>query len=290
MSVATDFTLGYPDSVGEFKKVPPQIVTGKDAKNNDITNYDDAKLRYSKTYIDWGNTNLKYNDVKASYNPIMPRHMIPGLYNKLDTGREDQGVIAPYTSKSNDALKIVTLDQLRVLRNKIQPMTAYVLDSYYPSSDYPTLRASYNQRQSLNQPIIYQGRRATVPSQVLATTIDGTDSYQQYYSGDPGYGQVKEYFPSGYTWWYMKQVLGGRVTNHSGGHYHMDDKTSAGYGIMEGGAHGFYTMSDKTIAYCSISLYGLLPLDKEIVRAYVIIGPSSENPSKNKELLVNRYG
>ena len=279
-TLTSELTLGYPDSVGSFKKVPSKTVIGKDKSNNDITNYDDIKSRYGKTYIEnWGATDLKYNDVKASYNPIMPRHMIPGLYNNLDTGNEDQGLIAPYTPNSNDALKILSLDQLRVLRNKIQPMSAYILDAY--ATDYPTYRASYYQRQSVNQPIIYHGRRATIPSMVLAATDDGSDSYQQYYSGDPTYGQVKEYFPSGYTWWYMKQVLGGRHTEHLGGHYHMDDKTSAGYGIMDGGAHGFYTMGNDTIAFCSISLYGLLPLDKEIVKAYIIISPSSVNPSKN---------
>ncbi|MBR4315784.1 MAG: hypothetical protein IKP65_02260, partial [Alphaproteobacteria bacterium] len=158
-------------------------------------------------------------------------------------------------------------------------MTAYVSDNITPG-DYPIERASYLQREKTDQPIIYAGRRCTVPPQILAATDDGADSYQEYYSGDLVYGQVKEYFPSGYTWWFMKQVLGGRYTSHKGGKYHMDD-SNTGAGYMEGGGGGIYTRGSKTVSYCAVSIYGLLPLDKEIVKAYAIIFPSSENPSKN---------
>jgi hypothetical protein len=86
------------------------------------------------------------------------------------------------------------------------------------------LRASYNLRETVDQPIIYQGRRCTTPPIVLAYTDGKADSYQEYNSKDMSYGRLREYFPSGYTWWFMHQVMGGRSTSLSGGTYHMDDK------------------------------------------------------------------
>jgi hypothetical protein len=61
-----------------------------------------------------------------------------------------------------------------------------------------------------------------VPTQVLAYTSDSYDSYQEYFSGDYVYGNTREFFPSGYTWWNMKGVIGGRKSQLVGGKYHMD--------------------------------------------------------------------
>jgi hypothetical protein len=97
-------------------------------------------------------------------------------------------------------------------------------------TDFPTQRASYNARLSVNQPIIYEGRKASVRPVVLAYTgSGGKDAYQEYYSGDMVYGNVREYFPNGYTWWYMKQLLGGRFSQMKGGEYHMDTRSKQGW-------------------------------------------------------------
>ncbi|MBR4315785.1 MAG: hypothetical protein IKP65_02265 [Alphaproteobacteria bacterium] len=51
------------------------------------TNFTDSKNRYSKSYISWNFTSEKDGSILAEgmYNPIMPRHMIPGFYNNQDT-------------------------------------------------------------------------------------------------------------------------------------------------------------------------------------------------------------
>ena len=259
-----ELTMGYPEGFGAFTPVPRNGVKGE---------------RYDNALVDW---NGDPADIVGMYNPVMPRHMIPALYPEYDDGLEDEGVIAPYTPSPNDALKIVSLDQIRVLRNAIEPTYAYVSEEPW-NGEYPTFRASYDQREMQDQPIIFQGKRAMIKPIVLAMTDDNRDSFQSYYSGDIVYGNVREYFPSGYTWWYMQQVLGGRVTMHEGGRYHMDDtkETNESAGHVFGGSGGEYTCGDRTIAKCAISIYGMLPLDKEIVQAYVIVEPSGVDPSKN---------
>ena len=288
MSPQSEMTLGYPESVGKYEAVPEYVrskVTGSIDGQESVSFSQMVKTsmetgvdeRYTKKYIDWNASDNPSKD--GLYNRTMPRHMIPGFYKNLDEGEEDEGVVAPYTKSALDALKMVSLEQMRVMRNAVEPMYAYILDSY--SSEFPTYRASYSQREIDNQPIIYKGRRAVISPQVLACTSCTRDSYQTYFSGDLVYGNVKEYFPSGYTWWFMKQLLGGRITENKGGWYHMDDGGRVGGGRMAGGSGGEYAVGTQTVAKCAISIYGMLPLDKEIVAAYVLVSPDGTDPSKN---------
>ncbi len=265
MNAQAETTLGYPESIGFFKQIPPDQQTSLEDK------------RYTKKYIDWQDTNKSEYD--GQYNGIMPRHLLPGLYPEGENGGEDEGVIAPFTSSSSDALKLVTYEQIKALRNFVEPCYAYTLDSY--TGEYPTYRASYQQREKVDQPIIYKGRRCVLKPVVLASTDDGRDSYQTYFSGDLVYGNVKEYFPSGYTWWHLKNVIGGRCTDNKGGMYHIDDGGKDGKGRMVGGSGGEYTCGSMTISKCALSIYGVLPLDKDIVAAYVITSSAGISASKN---------
>ena len=266
MSKTSEITLGFPEGIGKFQQIA-------DAEG-------DFNKRLSEG-VSW-NKGDKASQI-VMFNRVMPRHMLPGLYDSGEDGLEDEGIIAPYSTSASDALKIISSDQMRVLRNAIEPMYAYVVqpdDEREFPKDYPIERASYDQREKIDQNIIYRGRRAVISPIVIGMTDDGRDSFQRYYSGDLVYGSVLEYFPSGYTWWYMKQLLGGRYTDHCGGHYHMDD-TGLGAGHMDGGGGGEYTCGTRTVAKCAMSIYGALPLDKDIVKAYVIISPDGTDPSKD---------
>ena len=298
ISPISDMTLGYPEWIGKFQQVSPEGVVYDEVSPEGVV-YDEENqnkrcgfdhIKWMKKYYD---NYLYKGNVVGMFNGTMPRHMIPQFYFD-ENEYQDQGVIAPYSylpkaseivgnnepqykEVRQDALKLVSFDQLTNLRNRIQPIVAYA--SYDTNNgQYPVLRASYDDRQNANQAVIYQGRKSKVSSVVLASTDDGRDSYQDYYSGDMAYGVVRQHFPSGYTWWYMKQTLGGRFTHRNGGTYHMDDKEN---GYMSGGSGGLYTLGERTQARCAVFLHGLLPLDKQILKAYLIISPSSENPSKN---------
>ena len=222
----------------------------------------------------------------------MPENYFDNI-NKINN--EKQNFINPYHNSgvSDAGLKMLSLSQLISLRNKIQPIFAYT--NNMDSSDYINKRASYNQRQIVDQPIIWHGRKAMVPTQVLAYTSDGVDSYQEYFSGDYVYGHTREFFPSGYTWWNMKGVIGGRKSLLQGGKYHMDaipwqqkeDENGnvihimGKYGYMDGGSGGMFTIGQSTVSKCAISIHGLLPLNKEIVAAYLIAGASGIDPSRD---------
>lgn len=279
MTASSQLTLGYPQSIGKFEKILPEFAI---YKKNDNSN---SNIRYSSKNIKYSqNGTPTASEIIGMYNKTMPRHMIPQFYDKKDTDYQDQGIISPYSiiDKEQDALKLISYEQMMVFRNAIQPVIAYSNESY--AGQYPTRRASYNLRQSADQPIIYKGRKSVIDSVVLATTDDGVDSYQDYYSGDMVYGIVREHFPSGYTWWFMKQVLGGRVTKHTSGTYHMDDAPGTGeasYGIMSGGSRGLYTRGNRTLAKCAVFIHGLLPLDKQILKAYLIIGSNGIDASKD---------
>ena len=293
MTPGTEMTLGYPEMVGKFSSIPagvrklvekPSVGAGGETVTTlesefvpTAQNYD-PELRYSRMYIAWRPTDHAESD--GMWNSVSPRHFIPGLYGNKADGKEDEGVIAPYTTSAEDALKTASYRQLWAMRNAVEPMFAYVQDPD-GGSEYPVRRASYDDRLSINQNIVWSGHRSVISPTVLASTDDGVDSYQVYFSGDARYGNVREYFPSGYTWWFMHQQLGGRYTTHQEGKYHMDDQPGGRGARMEGGSGGEYTTGDRTVAKCAISIYGMLPLDKEIVKAYVVIRPSGVDPSKD---------
>jgi hypothetical protein len=50
---------------------------------------------------------------------------------------------------------------------------------------------------------------------------------------------------------------------------------------MEGGSGGMFTIGTSTVSKCAISIHGLLPLNKEIVAAYLIAGASGIDPSRD---------
>lgn len=251
-------TGGYPQGTGYFQK-------------------------YDKNKKLLGSNNSSSSSESAIYDTCMINyHMTDNPLPNLDRIKnEAQNFINPYSNSgvNQQGLKMLSLQEIITLRNKIQPIFAYT--SSETSTDYNTLRASYNLRQSATQPIIWTNKKARVPIQVLAMTDDGTDSYQEYFSGDYTYGNVRQFFPSGYTWWYMHNTLGGRLTSNSGGRFHMDDGGKEGGGYMPGGSGGTYTTGTKTIAKCALSIYGLVPLNKEILKAYIVISPSSLDPSRD---------
>lgn len=271
MSPQSEMTLGFPESVGVFNKPSAELSKTKMG-------------RFSRQYVGWDDT--MDSDIEAMYNAVSPRHMIPGFYNTSKRNAnsqvnmydnkyvfEDEGLIAPYTSDSNDALKMASYEQLRVLRNAIEPVFAYSSENI-SQNDYPLLRASFEKREEQTSPIIYQNRMARISPVVLAAVDTGRDAFQAYYSGDLVYGVVREYYPPGYTWWFLKQVLGGRYSNCTAGAYHMDGGGGVGHMCI-------WPVTPRTVSKCAIFLHGMLPLDKDIIKAYLIISPSEINPSKD---------
>lgn len=257
MSRQSEFTLGYTDAIGYYKKLP-----------NDWNDAKAVSKPYHKSKIKWDEN--RDPTKSGGYNGIMPKNYMP--YWKDDSL---ESVIAPYAENDTRALKLNSYEQMRVLRNAVEPVMAYISDSNFSLSqnDYPTIRASYEEREKYNQNIVYRNRRSTISPVVLAYS-GGQDAWQEFYSGDMGIGNVREYFPPGYTWWFLKQTLGGRYTNWTQGQYHMDGGSGMGFQCR-------WPTSTQTIAKCAMFLHGVLPLDKDILAAYILIGNPGPEPSKD---------
>lgn len=262
MTPKGQMTLGYPQSLGKFVSIPDKIPQNTSYKDGRY-----AKLKWS----DKVDTNQlgKY----AMWNDISPEKYIPDLY--LKSNMQDEGLISPYSAdEPNISLKMVSYEQMRVLRNALQPMLAYTSDP--PAQyDYPVLRASFDKREQQDQLIVYRGKRATVDPIILATTFGYADAYVEYNSGDLSIGNVREFYPNGYTWWYMKQMIGGRISTCTGGEYHMDSQGGQG-GPVD------WPPAGRTTAYCAIFIYGMLPLDKQILKAYIVIPPGNKKSAYKK--------
>ena len=255
MSKESELTLGLPEGLGYYKKIPADwnLSTG-------------SSKPYHSSKIPWDAS--KYPTQTGGYNGIMPKDYMP-CWNDNSV----ESVISPYVnSNSGKSIQMNSYSQMRVLRNAIEPVIAYSSDPPH-QSDFPTKRASYDNREEANQNIIYQNKRARISPIVLAYT-GGGDAYQEYYSGDMSYGNVREYYPPGYTWWFLKQTLGGRYSSLSQGPYHMDGGGGIGFNCV-------WPMTTQTIAKCALFIHGMLPLDKEILAAYLIITPGGPDPSKD---------
>lgn len=254
MSPQSEITLGYPQSLGKYVSIPDKLAT-----NVSINEY-----RYGK--LPWGNDIDKTMlGTYAMWNDISPEKYIPEMYTKGNP--EDEGLISPYSEDMNTSLKMISYDQMRVLRNALQPMLAYTSEQS-SQLDFPVLRASFDKRQERDQLIVYNGKRATVDPIILATTdTTGDDAYVEYNSGDLAIGNVREFYPNGYTWWFMKQVIGGRYSTLDGGRGHMEGGN--------GEANASWPNTNRTVAKCAMFIHGMLPLDKEIVKAYIVIPPGN---------------
>lgn len=261
MSKESELTLGYPEGLGYFKKIPP------DWKTDSTKPYHKSKIKWDET-IDPTKT--------GGYNGIAPKNYFP-YWND----GSDERVIAPYTTTSTNengnnsdvaALKMISYEQMRVLRNALEPVLAYTSNKPW-QGDYQVNRASYKDRTSADQNIIFRNKKATISPIVLAYT-GGADAYQEYYSGDLSYGNVRQYYPPGFTWWFQNQCLGGRCSDLTQGQYHMD-------GGIGWAPSCCWPTTSQTIAKCAIFIHGILPLDKEIIAAYVIVSPGGPEPSRD---------
>lgn len=245
MSAAAEFSLGYPEQLGYFAPTP------------DFTSEkEDAGEVYS--LIKWKGISKEDRSRYSSYNDIMTVDALPGF--RSDSSNES--VIVPYTDASDDGLKMITAAEIRALRNRIEPILAY--SSEIPTqNDYPTKRASYEAREVADIPRYNSRGHCRVPSVILAANDNGIDSHVQFWSGDYEWGTVREYYPPGMSWWWLNKVIGGRYSDLTGGRYHMD-----GNSPQSGG--------NRTVSKCAMFIHGILPLDKEILKAYVIFSPAGE--------------
>lgn len=240
------FTLGAPDQIGYFKPMPDFVSVENDGDN------------FYKE-LEWEGVTKESRSTYASFNDIMPTNLIPGFGS---SNIDNENLILPYTNASNDGLKMMTIDEIKKLRNTLQPMLAYVSDDV-AQNDFDTLRASYESREKIEYPRYYTKRKCRAPSVVQAVAQNMGDSYVQFFSGDRDYGSVREYYPAGHSWWKLNNLIGGKYDDQTGGFYHFSG------GNPWGGGEWLHSKA-------AVFIHGMLPLDKEIISAYAVVYPAGE--------------
>ncbi|MGQ4893430.1 MAG: hypothetical protein ACP6IQ_02255 [Candidatus Njordarchaeia archaeon] len=105
-------------------------------------------------------------------------------------------------------------------------------------------------------------------TQIIAANSRGLDQYTQFWDGTLIPGKIiYYYYPTGPTWWRKSWLIGG-ISRHGGTEWiHLDNSTALGTGH-----EGSYT-GDELYSRAFIFLQGWLPLDKEIVKAYIVTRP-----------------
>lgn len=176
----------------------------------------------------------------------------------------DERLIAPYADSPASGLQMVSIDDLKRLRNGVLPILAYDLgaETYTAGGDMPRHQQLGNlQRHTLRRRGTPQRQYGTIPPQVMAATSSGQDYYVEWDVGDVSGSQARAYYPVGTTWWRMNQKVG-QIVRHGGTNpLHLDDSS--------GESEIPYT-GDVITSVCTFFLHGRIPMDKELVAAYVL--------------------
>jgi hypothetical protein len=183
--------------------------------------------------------------------------------DRLDGGTYADNAITPFT-KGVDGLDMITINHLKWLRNKVEPMLGYEVGASFSADYYNTRQPGHTLRygRPVNREIALQ--YGTLQPQIMAASEKGMDQYSQFWDGTLMPGTIiYNYWPTGTTWWRLNSVIGGIARSGGIDGKHLDNEKAPGY-----------TGNVRSKAY--FFLHGWVPLDKEIVKAYAIVTPSQE--------------
>lgn len=200
----------------------------------------------------------------------------------------DERVIGPYGGTEDGGLKMITQPQLQRLRNRILPMLAYDLSRddllYTAGGDFTTLAQLSNQQRFVERKrTVPTPMYGTIPSQIIAATQTGRDSFVEW--SDPELeitGRGRAYYPVGSTWWRLNQKVGHIRRDMGTNPLHMDADPdaldAATYQQYLNDGYDPYT-GDNIVSTVTFFLHGRIPMDKEVVKAYLVFaaddGPSA---------------
>lgn len=241
-------------------------------------------LPLTELYDKTNNPTQKTYDLSVANKTIMTNPNMDDKITNFDTQDTNNKYINPFTKesigtnplsefepfKSENGLKMATIDYIKEFRNRLEPTLGYIIGGKISQSDYKLNRASFSNRKETSYSRAWIKQRCTVPPVVLAYQ-NGTETVVYYYSGDPGIGTVKEYYPPAAPWWFKYGVIGGRSTALLGSWCHFDSID---------GSSVHTTPGNRTSSDAFICIHGALPLDKEIVAAYLIVEPNAMDATK----------
>ena len=306
------FKLGSPSTLGGgYSKTD----NSKDSENVDSVPFIQDLGKYSKGIIpsiysssSSGNSNssgslssstlqLTLSNRVAS-NPNIPAKILESVGFKQSV---DNRIIDPYKKlpSSVQGLSMVSMDYITSLRNLLQPTLGYFVGkrstsggvSYMANGDvlsqlsqspsnpgqYQMYRVKYDDRKQLSFVKYWVKKRCACAPIVLAYAGDENNQTVckvQYPSGDPQVGNFVKYFPPDPKWWYKKQWVGGIKMTQSGNPFHFD---ASGGGFYYDTVNAYGGIKDKMNSQCYILPHGFVPLDKQVVAAYLYYQGSQQD-------------
>lgn len=220
-------------------------------------------------------------------NPTISQDVLPSAWSATTT--TNNKLITPFTN--DNGLKMISNDYMVAFRNRLQPTLAYYIgasnvntganniasgdvlsqDSRAPNhpGEYQMYRTSYDDRKQLSNIKYWVKKRITCKPIVLAYCCGNGQSQTickvTYPSGDNDVGNLVKYYPQDPKWWFNKQWIGGIHTKLVGNPYHFDYD-----GWFQGGLYSAYAgMKKQVSSQCYIIPAGFVPLDKQVVAAYL---------------------
>jgi hypothetical protein len=182
----------------------------------------------------------------------------------------DERFIEPYGQHLGGGLKLITLREMKRLRNRIIPTLAYDLnvDTYTAGGDFTDrAQADHLDRFSDTRKPLPFRTYGSIPPQVLAANTNGVDAYLEWETGDLSNTKARAFLPTGQTWWRLNQLVG-CIKRQGGTNYlHLD---------QSGGNDSLFWLpytGDNVKSVVAMFLHGRIPMDKEILGAYLIYSP-----------------
>ena len=291
------YEVGVPVSAGQHSPaaIIQQALVQADAAMPDVTRYPDTPKGLQAFQVDLRKwiLDVVYGSLQDyASNMMMPRNAmadqvgVPGEGFDAVTGQIiplEERLIDPYAPitqpkgglslvgvnarknapVSDGGLKMITMPAMQKMRNRITPMLAYSLSdaTYTAGGDY-TQAAHRSHLDRSTGPRTAPGYVfGCIPPQVLAATETGRDYFVEWGTGDVAQSTERAYYPVGTTWWRMNQIVG-NIYRH-GGHnpLHLDDASKDDY------------TGDNIVSTCTFFLHGRLPMDKEVLRAFLVFTP-----------------
>lgn len=211
-------------------------------------------------------SNLLANQLAAGgKNPVQAYPIDPATGQPIQI---DERILAPYSEEPGGGMKMVSLPQIKSLRNQVLPLLAYSLNNdnfgsrerrYTANGDfYDTAQASNAERFQRRRKDMPMSVPGVIPPQVLAATSTGKDYYVEWEIGDAMGTKARAYYPVGTTWWRMNQKVG--CIRRSGGTnaLHLDDPEQDDY------------TGDHIESAVAFFLHGQIPMDKEVAKVYLV--------------------
>jgi hypothetical protein len=190
----------------------------------------------------------------------------------------DERFIEPYADHLNGGLKMITIREMKRMRNRVLPTLAYDLnaDTYTAGGDfYDRAQAGHlNRFADTRKPLPFK-TFGSIPPQILAANDFGLENYAEWDIGDLTDDKARAYYPTGMTWWRLNQTIG-QIKRHGGTNYfHLDEDWRYLVGINGGATNKLFWLpyTGNVTSVVAMFLHGRIPMDKEILGAYLIYSP-----------------